>query len=578
MTMDNNNVRQQVFGLLNTIHENNHGHLFREINREELHYVVYLRKSSDETSDKQLKSIGDQLLDIKEKVLTPNKITHYKIVKEEHSAKTSDTRKMFRDMVNDLWNGKYEGLISWHPDRIARNMKEAGEIIDMLDRFVIKDLLFATASYENNANGKMMLGISFALSKQYSEHLGESVLRGYGRRIDEGIYLGKMVHGYRIMPDGFLEPDGSNFLIIQEAFQKRLQSKPDSLVEIAKWLNKQDYMQCYGRKQERSRTHFTDKKLSELFRESIYAGFLQYGVAKPVDLVELFEFEKMIEADDYLKLNKLDSLDRIVTRGVVTQNKLVTLLPGKVICGHCQSNMHVNTGTGKTKKKTYVYFRCDNQECPFKLNSPLNPRHNKHSLRASIVTNAAIETLEAAQFDLKQAYANYVDEQKKTVEQERIDLLSQERRVRANKQHTEADLERAKNVIADPDKADVAEYYKADIKKYIEVELPQYERELTEVKRKQGDLKQSLLTEEKFFKLIENSVDYLSKLDDLDQINEILEKFYSNFTILDKAVSVITFNPEWYDVLNPTWLGRRDSNPRILGPKPSALPLGHAPL
>ena len=27
-----------------------------------------------------------------------------------------------------------------------------------------------------------------------------------------------------------------------------------------------------------------------------------------------------------------------------------------------------------------------------------------------------------------------------------------------------------------------------------------------------------------------------------------------------------------------TWLGRRDSNPRMHGPKPCALPLGHAPI
>ncbi len=30
--------------------------------------------------------------------------------------------------------------------------------------------------------------------------------------------------------------------------------------------------------------------------------------------------------------------------------------------------------------------------------------------------------------------------------------------------------------------------------------------------------------------------------------------------------------------LRSIWLGRRDSNPRMLGPKPSALPLGHSPL
>lgn len=35
---------------------------------------------------------------------------------------------------------------------------------------------------------------------------------------------------------------------------------------------------------------------------------------------------------------------------------------------------------------------------------------------------------------------------------------------------------------------------------------------------------------------------------------------------------------ELKDVIINSWLGRRDSNPRMLGPKPSALPLGHSPI
>ena len=30
--------------------------------------------------------------------------------------------------------------------------------------------------------------------------------------------------------------------------------------------------------------------------------------------------------------------------------------------------------------------------------------------------------------------------------------------------------------------------------------------------------------------------------------------------------------------LRPLWLGMRDSNPRMLGPEPSALPLGESPM
>jgi hypothetical protein len=30
--------------------------------------------------------------------------------------------------------------------------------------------------------------------------------------------------------------------------------------------------------------------------------------------------------------------------------------------------------------------------------------------------------------------------------------------------------------------------------------------------------------------------------------------------------------------IRSSWLGRRDSNPRMPGPKPGALPLGHSPI
>ena len=559
-----NKTRADMLGMLTAIHENSYGHLYLEVNRQELNYVIYLRKSSDESSDKQTKSISDQFADIKDRVLEPNKITNYTIVKEEHSAKESDTRFEFSKMLVDLRTRKYQGLIAWHADRLARNMKEAGEIIDMLDKNIIKDLLFATATYENSATGKMMLGITFALSKQYSEHLSESVLRGYSRRIDEGKYLGKMVHGYRILEDGILEPDGNNWLIIQQAFRMRLQSNKESNSDIAKWLNKQDYTQCYGRKQKRSRVIFNDKKVSEMLRETIYCGFLQYGVAKPVDLVELYRFEAMITVDEFLRINRIDKLERIVAKGnVLTKTKLINLLKGKVTCGHCGSYMHSNSGTGKMGR-TYVYFRCDSKDCIYKISNETNPQHYKHQIRAHFVTDAAIETLTIAQFDLKKAYKNYVLEQKKAVESENIELLSQERRIMANKQQTELDLERAKNVVADSTKAEVASYYQSDIKKYIDIELPKYELELADIKQRQKVLNDSVVSEEKFIKLMQSIGDYLSNLKDLDQINEILEKFYSNFIITNKAVSVIEFNQEWYDVLNPAWLAIVNESPTNL--------------
>jgi hypothetical protein len=107
---------------------------------------------------------------------------------------------------------------------------------------------------------------------------------------------------------------------------------------------------------------------------------------------------------------------------------------------------------------------------------------------------------------------------------------------------------------------DVAKYYESDIKRYVEVDMPKYESELVSLEKRKLGLKESIFTEEKFLKLVADLVNYIGDLQDLAQLDEILSKFYSNFVILNKSVSVITFNEEWYNVLNPAWLEIRDSN------------------
>ena len=54
-------------------------------------------------------------------------------------------------------------------------MKEAGEVIDLLDKRVIKDLQFKSFSFSNDTSGKMLLGITFVLSKEYTAKLSAEV-------------------------------------------------------------------------------------------------------------------------------------------------------------------------------------------------------------------------------------------------------------------------------------------------------------------------------------------------------------------------------------------------------------------
>jgi site-specific DNA recombinase len=151
-------------------------------------YILYARKSTGD-EERQARSLGDQVLECKDVAISRNLNVASKPIKESESAKEPDIRPKFRRMIDDIKAGKYDGILAWHPDRLARNMKDAGEIIDLLDKGIIKDLQFVSFTFENNASGKMLLGIAFVLSKQYSDQLSNNVCRGVKRSIEEGKWL-----------------------------------------------------------------------------------------------------------------------------------------------------------------------------------------------------------------------------------------------------------------------------------------------------------------------------------------------------------------------------------------------------
>src|SRR3989344_5108908 len=151
-------------------------------------------------------------------------------IEEKQSAKEPDIRPKFRKMLDDIKQGKYDGIIAWHPDRLARNMKDAGEIIDLLDKQIIKDLQFVSFTFENDTAGKMLLGMSFVLSKQYSDKIRDDVKRGIRRSIEDGKYLSKAKHGYYRDRNMMLRPDGDNFTLLKNAWQMRLQGKTQEVI------------------------------------------------------------------------------------------------------------------------------------------------------------------------------------------------------------------------------------------------------------------------------------------------------------------------------------------------------------
>lgn len=238
-----------------------------EIDIKSLRYVLYSRKSTDDPQ-RQVRSIDDQIAECKRMAINVG-IRIVKEIIEKKSAKKPDKRPQFRQMLTDIKRGKYDGIVAWHPDRLARNMKEGGEIIDMIDDGLIKDMKFVVHHFSSDANGKMLLGMAFVLSKQYSDNLSQNVTRGVRRNFAEGKFQAPK-HGYIRNSEGLNVPDGDNFKLIRKAWEMRLEGQ--SLERIASEVNADGYERIV--KSTGKPVKMTKQILTDLFKDPFYFGLL----------------------------------------------------------------------------------------------------------------------------------------------------------------------------------------------------------------------------------------------------------------------------------------------------------------
>jgi len=156
-------------------------------------YFLYARKSTDE-EDRQILSLDSQLNELREFA----KLQNLEIVEEFVEAKTAKQpgRRFFNYMLRRIETNDADGIIAWHPDRLARNSIDGGKIIHMIDNGSLKDLRFPTYRFDNSAQGKFMLSIAFGQSKYYVDNLSENVKRGIREKLRRGEWPGWAPLGY----------------------------------------------------------------------------------------------------------------------------------------------------------------------------------------------------------------------------------------------------------------------------------------------------------------------------------------------------------------------------------------------
>ena len=520
---------------------------------EKRRYVIYLRKSTDDEA-KQVRSIDDQRVECLELAsrsgLNPSKIT---ILEESASAKLAGNRPVFDAMIRGFQTGKYHGLISWSPDRLSRNMKEAGEVIDLIDLEVIQDLQFKTYQFENTPNGKMMLGILFATSKQYSDKLAVDVKRGTDGNIKEGKYNGVAKKGYYVdTATNLFVPDRYNWALLRIAVDMRLRYNKSN-IEIAKFLNDAKLAVRKDADEEYKLVNATKQMVGSIFADPFYCGLYEYG-NNIVNLTELYNFVPLITPDEYIALNSQVSTDfgkAIQVKSNRNKRLDYGLLRNKVICDYCDVPMqfqHQELKRGKNAGKWLISYYCRNTSCL---------RHNKEeqtkqglklskSIRAKYVMSAIEWQLRHATQKSKKAYEQYIS---------RLELkLATERAITTRKLHeakqdlklNESRLLKFQDLHID-DREAYERYHNGKIEHHEQL-IALAAQNITDNENRLSELKTALPTEQEFYELINlHLVDLLQK-DDIMKLDAICNELVTNLRAGDDSVSVIKLNPP-YDLL-----------------------------
>jgi hypothetical protein len=308
--------------------------------------------------------------------------------------------------------------------------------------------------------------------------------------------------------------------------------------------------------------HRWDKDdVSKFLRDPHYAGVHKWG-KNFTDLIEAYDFEPMISVDDFLRINKVESLNSSKILAISRPrngNIRADLLRGKVYCGACHKTLTSmlidkrDKETGEIIHSRY-YYKCETEGCDVKGSSA----------RANLVIDAAQQFFQDYLFITKGNYEHFVTVAEQEAKRKSAEFESVMARSKITIANKEKSYERTKDLILK--NPELKEHY--DLDKY-RIEIEKIKKDYAKASKRRDSIRSAVPSFEEYLKLLETAPVILSKIRDMKVMDTLLRIFFSNFTITPGAEGfrkgstvAIKLNEPWegFVVRNDFVLGATEQN------------------
>src|SRR4051812_44758848 len=149
-------------------------------------YCLYARKST-ESEERQILSIDSQIKEMLQ-LAERDGLEIVEMKRESHSAKETGQRPIFNEIIEELKQGKFNGILTWAPDRISRNAGDLGKIVDLMDAGLLTEIRTYGQRFTNSPSEKFLLMILGSQAKLENDNRGVNVKRGLRARVEMGLW------------------------------------------------------------------------------------------------------------------------------------------------------------------------------------------------------------------------------------------------------------------------------------------------------------------------------------------------------------------------------------------------------